>query len=447
MNPEILKRYAAPVPRYTSYPTAPHFTPEVGREVYARWLGEVSQGSTLSVYVHIPFCDRLCWYCGCTTKATQKYRPVQDYLEALHAEIASVAGRLSTGCRTRHVHWGGGSPSILLPEDIARLAATIARCFWVAPDAEFAVEVDPRHIDKGRVTAFAAAGVNRVSIGVQDFAPNVQRAINRHQSAEMTRVAVEMFRTAGVRSINIDLVYGLPHQTRDSIEETITEVIRLAPDRIALFGYAHLPSRLPHQRMIPDWSLPDSVERFAQANRAANLLTEAGFVRVGLDHFARPGDPLAQRPVHRNFQGYTTDAAEALLGLGASAIGRLAQGFVQNSPITADYQRRIREHGLATLRGRALTEEDRARSLVIERLMCDLVFPATEQRQRFPRLAEPLLAEADALLEADADGLVEPDPSGGAFRVTEKGRLFLRTLCASFDSYLGQSEAKHSAGV
>lgn len=446
MNPAILQRYAAPVPRYTSYPTAPHFTAAVDATTYAAWLRQLPAGSELSIYVHIPFCNKLCWYCGCTTKATRQYHPVAEYLQALLEEISTVADLVPKNCRTVHMHWGGGSPSILLPDDIRRLADAIATRFPFADGAEVAVEVDPRHIDADQVAAFVAAGFTRVSVGVQDFDPAVQKAINREQSVEMTRSVVDMFRDAGVNSVNIDLVYGLPHQTRDSVERTIEEVIALEPDRIALFGYAHLPSRLRHQRLIPDEALPDVKERFAQANRAANRLTQAGYVRIGLDHFARPQDPLARGPVHRNFQGYTTDSADALLGLGASAIGRLPQGYVQNSAITADYQRRVLPGGLATVKGRALTEEDRARGLVIERLMCDLCFPANELQECFPGEAAALIEEAEILLSSDTDGLVEPDPAN-VFRVTEKGRVFLRSICACFDAYLGQSQATHSIGV
>ena len=446
MNPAILQRYAAPVPRYTSYPTAPHFTAAVDATTYAAWLRQLPAGSELSIYVHIPFCNKLCWYCGCTTKATRQYHPVAEYLQALLEEISTVADLVPKNCRTVHMHWGGGSPSILLPDDIRRLADAIATRFPFADGAEVAVEVDPRHIDADQVAAFVAAGFNRVSVGVQDFDPAVQKAINREQSVEMTRSVVDMFRDAGVNSVNIDLVYGLPHQTRDSVERTIEEVIALEPDRIALFGYAHLPSRLRHQRLIPDEALPDVKERFAQANRAANRLTQAGYVRIGLDHFARPEDPLARGPVHRNFQGYTTDSADALLGLGASAIGRLPQGYVQNSAFTADYQRRVLPGGLATVKGRALTEEDRARGLVIERLMCDLRFPAQQLQEQFPDRAAALIEEAETLLASDTDGLVEPDPAN-VFRVTEKGRVFLRSICACFDAYLGQSQATHSIGI
>ena len=447
MNPDVLQRYAAPVPRYTSYPTAPHFTDAVNGDTYGSWLGELPSGAALSLYLHIPFCDRLCWYCGCTTKATRQYHPVATYLDFLITELNTVADRLPAGCRTVNIHWGGGSPSILQPDDILRLATLLKSRFNLTSDTEFAVEIDPGYIDAQRIAAFAESGVNRVSIGVQDFSSDVQAAINRPQSVETTRQVVTQFRDAGVRSVNIDLVYGLPHQTRTSVDQTIAEVIAMAPDRIALFGYAHLPSRLTHQRLIPDETLPGVTERFAQANRAANRLTAAGFRRIGLDHFARPDDHLAQSRVHRNFQGYTTDAADALLGFGTSAIGKLPQGYVQNSAATPDYQRRIAGHGLAIARGRALTDEDRARGFVIERLMCDLAFPADELKVRFPDMAEPLIAEAEAVLESDTDGLVAPLANSGIFRVTEKGRIFLRSLCACFDGYFGQSETRYSTGV
>ncbi len=447
MDPALIERFAAPVPRYTSYPTAPHFSTDVGPEQYAAWLERLPSGAALSIYAHIPFCDTLCWYCGCTTKATRRTGPVKAYVESLLAEIALVARHLPRSRTAAHVHWGGGSPSILAPGDIGRLAAAIYEAFHLASGAEFAVEVDPRGLDEERVQAFAAAGVNRASFGVQDFAPAVQKAINREQSFEVTARAIELFRCAGVEGINIDLVYGLPHQSCATLEETLEQVIALAPDRIALFGYAHLPSRLPHQRMIEDAALPGPQERYAQASLAAERLQAAGYRRVGLDHFARPQDALASKPVHRNFQGYTTDSADALIGLGASAIGRLPQGYVQNATVTADYQRRIGDSRLATARGRALTEEDKARGLVIERLMCNLAFPAGELRAQYPAQAEQLLAEAQALVTHDADGLVSADVGDAGFRVTEKGRPFVRSLCAAFDTYLGQGAARHASGI
>lgn len=445
MSLELAKRYSTPVPRYTSYPTAPHFSADVGAATYRAWLAELKLGTRLSLYSHIPFCDELCWYCGCCTKAVRRYEPVSEYLPSLYAEMEHVAQLLPAEHVVMHNHWGGGSPNILSAEDILKLADLQKRLFHWADDAEFAVEVDPRGLDEDRVAAFARAGVNRVSIGIQDFDPKVQAAINRKQSFEQTQRAVEAFRAHGIHSLNVDLVYGLPYQARSSLQSTLDRVLELRPTRIAAFGYAHLPERLKHQRLIATASLPDSVERFGQASRLARVLTRAGYVRIGLDHFALPDDPLAQGHLARNFQGYTTDAADALIGFGASAIGRLPQGYAQNHPATAEYARRISEDGLATARGIALTDNDRMRAFVIERLMCDLTFPAQELRQRFGAQSEEILQEAQALLEADQDQLVESD--GEAFRVTDRGRPFVRSIAACFDSYLDNSAARHAPGV
>jgi len=445
MSPELVKRYAGPVPRYTSYPTAPHFSDEVGETQYAAWLAALPHSARLSLYLHIPFCSALCWYCGCSTKAVNRYEPVASYLASLRSEIASVAARLPPGHGAGHVHWGGGSPNILEPDDILALAEATRASFNVAQGAEFAVEIDPRGLDRERIAAFARAGVTRVSIGVQDFDETVQAAINRRQSFATTQAAVAGLREHGIGAINIDLVYGLPHQTRDSVGETVRKVLALEPARIAAFGYAHLPARLKHQALIDEAALPGTVERFAQSNRLAHLLTAAGYVRIGLDHFARPDDPLACGPVNRNFQGYTTDAADALIGLGASAIGRLPEGYVQNSVAVGDYRRRIAERGLATVRGFRLSDGDRMRGFVIERLMCDLAFPSAELHRRFGSAAAPLLEQAHALIEADRDRLIEPD--GEAFRITERGRPFVRAIAACFDSYIGDKVARHSAGV
>jgi len=334
---------------------------------------------------------------------------------------------------------------VLQPADIARLGSALHQAFDFARGAEFAVEIDPRELSDSQVQALAAIGMTRVSLGVQDFDERVQVAINRIQSFETTRRAIEMFRGAGVGSVNIDLVYGLPHQTRDSVEATMRKVIALRPDRIALFGYAHLPSRFAHQRLIPDAALPGPTERFAQSNRLASLLTEQGYVRVGLDHFALATDTLATQQLHRNFQGYTTDEAGALIGLGATAIGKLPQGYVQNAIATADYRRRVEAGDLATARGRALDDDDRMRAYVIERLMCDLTFSGADLRARYGSAAADVIADAEALVDGDTDGLLAATADG--FVVTERGRPFVRSICSCFDSYFGQGTARHSAGV
>jgi oxygen-independent coproporphyrinogen-3 oxidase len=445
MSATLALRYGAPVPRYTSYPTAPHFTGQVGEAESRAWLSGLPDGAQLSLYVHIPFCQTLCWYCGCNTKVVNKYEPIERYLVALDKELNAVAALVPKDHRVTHIHLGGGSPNILKPEHISALAAAMGHRFRIEDDAEFAVEVDPRGLDREHVAAMKAAGVNRVSIGVQDFDAAVQAAINREQSFDTTRQAVAMLREAGIGSINIDLVYGLPHQTRASVARTMEQVLRLEPDRIAIFGYAHLPERIRHQRLIDTAALPDVTDRLGQANRLARILAGAGYVRIGLDHFAKPTDPLARGIVHRNFQGYTTDGADALIGLGASAISRFDAGYTQNAVGITEYQQRIETCGLATAKGVALSHDDRVRAFVIERLMCDLTFSAGSLWERFGDGAGAVIADAETLIASDADGLVERTHDG--FRITERGRPFVRSVCACFDAYLDAGEARHSLGV
>jgi oxygen-independent coproporphyrinogen III oxidase len=447
MRPETLKRYAGAVPRYTSYPTAPHFSERTGANEYRSWLAALPADARLSLYLHVPYCDELCWYCGCNTKATQKYEPVSTYVAHLINEIDLVCEAVGDKRVADHIHFGGGSPSILKADDILCLGERLRGLAEISDDAEFAVEVDPRKIDEERIAAFAAIGVNRLSVGVQDFAPQVQMAINRMQSYEKTQAVIDDFRRHGVQSVNIDLVYGLPYQTQESVERTIEQVLLLKPDRVALFGYAHLPERLTHQRLLPSEHLPGSLERFAQANCAAKSLVDAGYVRVGLDHFARPDDRLARGDVRRNFQGYTTDEAGVLIGIGASAIGRLPQGYVQNAVSTAEYQRRVEAGKLATQRGHAMSQDDEIRALVIERLMCGLHFPEHELVERYGDAARGVVDAARELLKSETDGLICADPDGDGFRVTEKGRLFVRSVASVFDAYLNTAEVRHSAGV
>ena len=349
MRTEVIQRHAAPVPRYTSYPTANHFQPTIGADAHEAWLEALASDASLSLYVHIPFCRSLCWYCACTTKLTQREAPVLDYLDVLEAEIEDVAIRLA-GSRQRvtHIHWGGGSPSLLSPRAIERLGAALDQRFQLASGAEIAVEIDPRDATPAKADAFARIGVNRISIGVQDFHQDVQKAIGRLQSFETTARTVDMVRERGIGSVNIDLVYGLPHQTVDTVTRTMEQVLALRPDRIAIFGYAHLPQRITRQRLIDETALPDAAARFRQSQKLASLATEAGYKAIGLDHFAHPGDALAAAGVQRNFQGYTTDRADALIGLGASAISRFPDGYAQNAVAVPEYTRRIRSGSLAT---------------------------------------------------------------------------------------------------
>lgn len=442
----LAERYAAPVPRYTSYPTAPQFGGAVGPAEAARWIESLPPDAALSLYVHIPFCRALCWYCGCATTIVNGQRPVASYVATLEREIESVAALVPQPHRVTHLHWGGGSPNTLTARAIEALAGHMRERFAFDPGMEFAVEIDPRFMDAERVNAFRRAGVTRVSIGVQDFDRDVQAAIHRHQPFGMTKAVVALVREAGIGSLNIDLVYGLPGQTQSSLARTLDLVLALEPDRIAAFGYAHLPDRIRHQRLIDSKTLAGPVDRLGQANRIARTLAAAGYVRIGLDHFAKPADPLASAPVARNFQGYTTDAADALIGLGASAISRFPQGYAQNAARTPDYQQAIATRGLGTVRGLVFSDDDRIRAHVIDRLMCDFTFSEGDLCDRFGApAAAPVIAEARLLVEQEQDGLVEATADG--FRLSTRGKPFVRSICASFDAYLGQSHARHAAGV
>ena len=448
MDPAAVLRRAERLPRYTSYPTANHFTPEVTAQDCAAWLALLPENAALSLYLHVPYCDSLCWYCACSTKATKRYAPIAAYLERLEAEVALVSTQVPAAHSVRHLHWGGGSPDILSATDIRRLGAALAAAFRIAPDAEFAIEVDPRLMTGEKAQALVEIGVNRISVGVQDFDPQVQRAIGRMQSFQVTRVAIGLFRERGVRSINMDLVYGLPHQTEATLMQTLEQVLELMPDRIALFGYAHLPQRAHNQRLIDEAALPGALARYAMSQKLAQALKQAGYAQRGIDHFARSDDALATQPLNRNFQGYTTDAVEHLIGLGASAIGKLPQGYVQNAVGAREYMDAIDRGELATARGFALTDDDRLRAFVIERLMCDFAVSADAVRDAFGAgAADHVQDEIEAVLAQDPDGIVARTPDG--LQMTERGRPFVRSICARFDAYLSPEPGvvRHSMSV
>lgn len=449
MQADLLTKYDKPVPRYTSYPTAPHFSEGIGIEQYADWLGDLPADLPLSIYVHIPFCDSLCWFCGCNMRVVNRYSSIRSYLGHLNDEIDAVAAAMGHRPSVKHLHFGGGSPDILKRDDIVSLVHHLKDVLPFARDLEFAVEIDPRAADISVIEGWAAAGATRASIGVQDFDPKVQKAINREQSFDCTADAVRSLRAAGVARINIDVMYGLPYQTADGVRRTTSQVVDIAPDRLALFGYAHVPWMKPHQRLIPEDALADGAERWEQFEAAAEILRQAGYVWIGLDHFARPDDPLAVAQssgrLRRNFQGYTSDNAEALVGLGASAISALPQGYVQNATEFKDYAAATRSSGLAAARGIALTPDDCRRRAIIERLMCDLHVDLRNPATCAEGSDLDFDAEFDRLEVMAADGLIEL--AGATIKITERGRPFMRTICAVFDRYLGTGHARHSRPV
>ncbi len=447
MQADEILRLSAPVPRYTSYPTAPHFHAGIDSEVYARWLGQINQAAKISLYLHIPFCDRLCWFCGCHTKQVQRYDPVKAYLTALHAEVDTVSRHLDGRGLVTAIHFGGGSPTMLSSSDMMAVKAHLASAFNLAPHAEVSVEIDPNDMDDDRYLGLEGIGLTRASLGVQDFAEKVQRAINRPQGFEETRIVVDRVRALGAGSVNLDMLYGLPFQTLESIETTARQVLSMRPDRIALFGYAHVPWMKKHQTMIDETALPDALLRLAQAELAARVIAEAGYVPIGIDHFALPSDGLAvalrRGLLRRNFQGYTDDAADALIGLGASAIGQLPQGHIQNMPATGEYQRLTLDGKLAVVRGLAMDDEDRMRGAVIEKLMCEFRFSRSAFCLRYGNAALAIFAEADVLV-GQGDLLTR---SGDRYEIKPEMRAFARQVAAKFDAYIGKGQARHSAAV
>jgi oxygen-independent coproporphyrinogen III oxidase len=437
------------LPRYTSYPTAPHFSAAVGPATCAEWLRALPRRAQASLYLHVPFCRSMCWYCGCHTSVARRDGPIAVYESALRCEIELVRRQIDRRIRVSHIHFGGGTPTIMAPECFVDLMGTLRHSFFVLPSAEIAIEIDPRTLSPAMIDALALGGVNRASLGVQSFDPQVQRAINRVQSFEETASAVENLRQAGISGVNFDLIYGLPHQTVASCLDTVQRCVELRPDRLSVFGYAHVPAFKKHQRKIDEAVLPDSPERHDQACAIADALREAGYVQVGLDHFALPGDTMAaafrEGRLRRNFQGYTTDASDVLIGLGASAIGTLPQGYVQNEVQIPAYQAAIAAGRLATVKGYALTDDDRLRADIIERIMCDYGVDLGAICARHGSAAEAVLNSAPRLRDLISDGIVELD--GASLAVTEQSRFLVRSVAAAFDAHLDASKQLHSRAV
>ncbi|MBL0373207.1 oxygen-independent coproporphyrinogen III oxidase [Rhizobium sp. KVB221] len=444
---QLIEKYAGNVPRYTSYPTAPHYHAGIGNNEYIRWLGDLNETDRLSLYLHIPYCDRLCWFCACHTKQTRQYAPVRAYLAALEAEIRTVGRHVSRSAKVTAIHLGGGSPTLLEADDVIQLHRTLAQNFDFADEVEISVEMDPNDMDASRYDALAAIGMSRASLGVQDFDPRVQQTINRIQTFEQTKSVVDEVRLRGVRSVNCDIVYGLPHQTMDSLVRTVEHIVSLAPDRIALFGYAHVPWMKKHQTMIDDSTLPDAAMRFELMTVASRMLVDTGYLAIGIDHFALPGDSLAiaanNGHLKRNFQGYTDDEATTIIGLGASSIGSFRQGYIQNIPATGQYEKKVLSGELAAVRGIEVDDTDRMRRWVIERIMCDFSFSFRELGHEFGIGASTILAECQALCTDDQLISIK----GDRFEIAPEARPFARSIAAKFDAYLASGAGRHSMAV
>ena len=439
--------FDARVPRYTSYPTAPHFSPAIGAEDMQSWVRVIRPGSQISLYLHVPFCRRLCWFCACRTQGTQSDDPVRAYAHMLVDEIAILRANLPAGVSLSRLHWGGGTPTLLPPDMMRMVADAILDAVPLGQGAEFSVEIDPNEIDEARLDALAEAGMNRASIGVQDFDTDIQKVIGRDQTFEVTKKACDMIRARGVRSLNADILYGLPHQSPERIADSVQKLLALSPDRVALYGYAHVPWMARRQQMIPSDALPTPTERLRLFEVARDLFVADGYDEIGIDHFARPGDGLAQPArqgrLRRNFQGYTDDQAPVLVGLGASAISRFPQGYTQNAPGTADHVKAIRAGHFSASRGHRFSDEDRLRARMIEALMCDFEINSAEicrdysvDASEVNRLYRDAAAPFGAMVQITPDG----------FRIPEPARPLTPMIARAFDAY-DLSKAGHSPAV
>lgn len=440
---QLLEKYSKPGPRYTSYPTAPYF--HAGFKE-ADWVEEVKSSQDpargLSLYFHIPFCDTLCYYCGCNMVATGDYGKAKSYLDYLEQEIDRVAKLLDSRRPVRQLHWGGGTPTYLKPEDIHRLMRFVRERFRIDPAVEMGCEVDPRELTREHLAALRENGFNRLSIGVQDLDEQVQKAVNRVQPEELIRKVYDWARELGFSSVNMDLIVGLPHQSVDSFAKTLDRVVAWAPDRFAIFAYAHVPWMKKHQKLINEADLPSFATRLDLQQLIHERLGAAGYLNVGMDHYARPEDEMIkaqqEKTLWRNFQGYTTHKECDIYAFGTSSISQTANAYMQNEKNLKRYQELVAKGGLAVERGLKLNRDDHIRRDAITRVMCDLELDkaafSAEWKIDFDAYFAEALADLPPLAE---DGLVELEP--GRVKVTDLGRMFLRNIAMCFDGYLKQA--------
>ena len=453
---ELVKKYNVPGPRYTSYPTALQFREDVPAEKLLQVMREdiASVGNAVSVYVHIPFCRHLCWYCGCTNVPAGDVSGINRYLDALEREISLRKNELGAELVVKQLHFGGGTPSALSPEQIDRVSTMLHGAFRFDEDAEISVEIDPRTATPEVIAAFRRLGCSRASLGVQDLNPKVQLAIHRVQPFPVVEETVSRLRAAGFSSVNFDLIYGLPHQTTESFSETLDEVLSLSPDRLSVFSYAHVPWIKPQQKLLErENAFPSPDEKLSILKSSIEKLTASGYVYIGMDHFAKEGDELAtalrEHRLQRNFEGYSTHAGLPIIGLGMSSISQSARSFSQNEKDPDTYVSALEAGTLPLVKGLILTDEDCRRREIIMRVMCDLEldFAATGKKLGGIDFAETYRESLEKLRPLAADGLVEFCDSG--LKVTQTGRLFIRNIAMAFDAYFSPSAAgtRHSKTV
>lgn len=446
---QILDKYNFQVPRYTSYPPATQFREDDGGARHTSWLESVS--GEVSLYIHIPFCARLCHYCGCNMRVVNSYDPVSEYILLLRSEISRIGSNLSKNIRITHLHFGGGSPTILKPGDFTKLILFLNETFPFDPAIEISVEADPRNLSEAKIAAYAQSGVNRISLGVQDFNEEVLRLINRPQPFHLTYRAIQLCRSYGINSINFDLMYGLPGQVVESIEKTIYLATSLKPSRISYFGYAHVPWMKRHMNLLPQDRMPASEDRYILQDVGARLIEERGYTPIGIDHFALLDDKmtaaLKRGTLHRNFQGYTTDTAQTLIGLGASSISAFKGGYVQNYADLRSYMNAIRQDKLASHKTLSFEEYDYPVAQIIEQLMCYLKVDLAKVCSDFGTSIHFFDSARDRLQGLEKDGVIKM--SGGLIEIKPEFRVLARVVCDAFDAYSirGVNVRKHAQAI
>ena len=448
----LVARYGESAPRYTSYPPATQFHSQFGPDDLARVLTERPAGRPWSLYVHVPFCESVCYYCACNKTVTKHHDRAGSYVARVARELALLSPLLGARAPLDQLHWGGGTPTFLSHDEMRALMCAIAERFALRPDdgGEYSIEIDPRHASDATLTLLRSIGFNRLSLGVQDFDPQVQRAINREQSFALVRHVAETARSLGFRSLSVDLIYGLPRQTRDSFARTIDRLLDIAPDRVSLFNYAHLPERFKPQRRINAAEIPDGLTKIAILSGTAQALARAGYVYIGLDHFAKADDELAlaqrDRTLARNFQGYSTRGHLDVLGVGASAVSRIGGIYSQNAWDLKEYETLVDQGTLPVRRGFELSADDQLRREVINDLLCHMEcdVAAVEARHGL-RFATYFASELARLEPFIHDGLVEMD--GGKIHVTARGQILVRAVCAIFDRYLLEADRRRFSRV
>ncbi len=439
----FIKKYEGNAPRYTSYPTAPHFNTDIRGEDYSIWLSRLPEKEAISLYLHVPFCKSMCLYCGCNTKIVDMEEPIRAYSKTMKSEIKMVSDFIGKKLPVSHIAWGGGTPSMMPADEMEDILKLISERFELLYDTEIAVEMDPRILTKDRIFHMAEIGVNRASLGVQDFNNDVQKAIGRIQPFDMVKETVDNLRDAGINSINFDLIYGMPFQNIETVANTARQAAALSPDRLAVFGYAHVPWFKKHQEKLEEYPRGDSYERYLMNQTYKEELIKAGYIDIGIDHFAKKDDEMAisfvNKTLNRNFQGYTTDKAETLLGFGVSSIGATPQGYVQSTTLLKQYREKIAKGELPVVKGIKISDEDKLRRKLIMNIMCyfevDISPLDKANREKVKSKIAPFIQ----------DDLVEF--SGNNIIIKEKGRSFTRLIATSLDTYIDKGIAKHSQAV